>query len=62
MNYKSVGHAVETALMVEGPLTFFSGASTYYAKVLLYSMFTVYATDLFTNRIKRNAGLKEWQI
>lgn len=62
INYRDLSHCFETSLRVEGPLTFFSGASSYYAKVLIYSLFTVYATDLFTDRMKRNAGLKEWQI
>lgn len=62
ITYRDLSHCIETAVRVEGPMTFFSGASSYYAKVLVYSLFTVYATDVFTDRLKRNAGLKEWQI
>jgi len=62
VNYASVGHCIEMALKVEGPLTFFSGAQTYYGKVLLYSLLTVYVTDAYLVRKKRQLGLSEWQI
>ena len=43
-------------------MTFMSGATSYFTKVFIYGLFTIYATDIFTDRLKKNAGLKEWQI
>lgn len=62
MTYTSTFDCFEKTLVHDGWLSFYAGYWSFLARTLVYGFATVFTYDVITNRWKRNAGLKEWEM
>ena len=59
MNYKGIVDASKKALMNEGVYWMWPGFATYYSKVVLYAILTIYPMEIIHEQCKIAAGLPE---
>lgn len=60
--YRSITEAAQRTFHLEGWTGFYIGFNVFFARTYLYAFSTIFIMDKITSEIKRNAGLKEWQI